>query len=265
MSMFKRIHIKREATNRNKQGPLIPWYDTQYLNSATPQYQPGEYWCDEYTGNWFQYVKADAALAQGQIVTRVPSILTGTYTAAGSTTSVINTNITTTVSEVGNFIYFTDTTGGGGTAALRQIKAHAIGVNTAFTVALQDLSVPGKPRDPDVLAALPTTNGSPVDIIRPHSVIVCTASLVPAGIALGTVTILNYTIIQVAGLGLALGVGTGTTTTVGVPAVPSAAGVLIGSAANAANLFLGSSVFIPAVTYAGTSKLIPVQFNCLGN
>ena len=262
MSQFKRIHIKPEALSRDKQGPFIPWYDSQFVNVATPKMNPGEYWCDDVNGNWYQCVRADAALAAGQLVTRPAASLTGTYTAAGSTVSVINTNITTTLSEVGNFIYFTDTAAGGGTPALRQIKAHAIGANTAFTVANIDFSNTSKGRDPDVLSVLPTTNGSAVNVIRPFSVIVCTAALVPCGVALGTVTSGNFTIIQIAGLAQVLAVGTGTALAAGVPCIPSAAGVVIGSAA--ANQFTAGVSLIPAALYAGSSQLFPIQMNCLG-
>jgi hypothetical protein len=114
---------------------------------------------------------------------------------------------------------------------------------------------------------LAATNGDVCVILRPYQVQVCTATTVPIGIALGTVTSGNYTIIQVAGLGMGLVDGDTTDVTINLPCSAGAGGVLFANAAAAAGVeaYRGNAIFLPRVANTGASALRPVEFNCLGN
>ena len=74
----------------------------------------------------------------------------------------------------------------------------------------------------------------------------------------------NYTIIQVAGLAAVQSVGNGVALVANVPAVGSAAGVIIGSAA--ANLYTGASLVLPQFANAAGPAvlLIPCYVNFTG-
>jgi len=251
------------GTGVKNQGPLFPLYDSTYINSSTPLAEVGTIWWTKGApgdagGNAFQYVKATAALARGQ-VTALAAATTGTVTSAGSTTSVINTNVTTTAvnSEVGNFIYFADI------AATRLIRANTSGANASFTVETADPNLATGAAGPNVLASVPG-NGSALTISRPYSRLVCTATLQPNGVALGTVTSGNYTIVQIAGIAECLAVGSVTATVFGVPAVTGAGGTVVGSAAAAANLYQNGGAIIPLHAWAGASQLVPCLVNFIG-
>lgn len=265
------------ATNVKEQGPLFPWYGSTYLNLADTSmlksgFELGQRWNTQGPpkdggGNSFQFVRARAALSRGQLVALNASI-TGTVTAAGSTVAVVNIAFTGTVtanSLVDRFIYFVDL------GATRRIKANTAGTNScAVSVALTDPTIASRPNDPDVLASVPS-NGSALSIVEPYSVRVCTDVLNPVGVALGTVTSGNSTIIQIGGLAEVLTVGSGVATVYGVPASPGAAGVITGFAGTAtaltgaaANLYSGGGNIIPLHAYASTSLLTPCMVNFTG-
>jgi hypothetical protein len=244
---------------------LWPWYESKYFNSATPLLDLGAEWDlvgppESGGGNSFMYVKAAAGVsfAAGQFVS-FATPAASTVTAAGSTVSTIvwAAGGLTVNAEVGNFIYIANTAAGGGGFTLRKIIANTA---TTITVSATDPSVASKPADRNVLEAVPT-NGDVAIIIRPYQVIVNTATTVPVGVALGTVTAGYYTIVQTKGLALGLGVGTGTALAVGVPATPAAAGVVIGTAA--ASTYSGTTI-IPQAAYAGASALQPLLINFKG-
>lgn len=252
------------STSTKEQGPLIPWYSSTYLNSASLANfdNLGTLWwikgpTADGGGNAFMCVKASAALAAGQLVAATAGT-TGTVTAAGSTVAKIITNITTTSvnDEVDNWIFFENG------ASLRRIKGNTAGANATFTVSIPDLNIATAPNDPDKLSAVPA-NGSAITVFRDYSVRVCTGSLVPLGVAMGTVTAGNYTLIQVAGLAQILTVGSGTATVFGVPGAPSTAGVAIGSAG--ANQYLQGGSLVAMHAFAGSSQLCPWMINFTGS
>jgi hypothetical protein len=244
---------------------LWPWYESKYFNSATPLIDLGAEWdlvgpASAGGGNSFMYVKAAAGVsfAAGQFVSfATPSA--STVTAAGSSvhTIVWAAGGLTSNAEVGNYLYIANTTAGGGGFTLRRIISNT---TTTITFSTVDPNVASKPQDQNALEAVPT-NGDVAIIIRPYQVIVNTATTVPCGVALGTVTAGYYTIIQTKGLALGLGVGSGTALAVGVPATPAAAGVVIGSAA--ASQYSGTTI-LPQAAYAGASSLQPFLINFKG-
>lgn len=274
--MYRMHHFPAHLSTAKLAGATsYPWYSSAQYNSTTPLAPLGAFWelqgdTEVAGGNAFIYVKnVGGALSVGQAVAwRTPTA--GTFTLTGSTLQLIYTNITTTADETGQWLYCLSAATGG--PWLRKIKAAypvadptaKYGANTVFVISKKDPNSPSGAADIDAIPALPS-NGVAVAIIRPFQVIECTASLTPIGLALGTVADGNYTIIHVAGLGIGSAVGNGTALAVGKPAVPSAAGVLIGSAADAANLFTGGAKFVPLVATSAASALIPFEFNCIAN
>jgi hypothetical protein len=226
-------------------------------------------------GNAFMFVRARATLAIGQGVTyQTPT--TGTLTVPGSpvsTAAAITTNISNatagTNGEVGNFIYV-EPAATYATMQLRRIKANTNAVNGNFTVSLPDFLRPNLPNDQDVFDGFSVfANADPVRIIRPYNVIVNTATTVPVGIALGTVTSGNYTIIQVAGLASVLTKGDTANKGIvqGQPLVGGAAGVFQGQLDNAATEFVkygyGGNVTALYTSTAASLK-IPAYINFIG-
>jgi hypothetical protein len=267
----------------------ISWYvNTPYINMSTSVYTGvqqaigaslGDVWWlgggpAASGGNAFMFVRARAALAVGQLVT-LQAPTAGTLTIPGSpvsTSAAITTNISNatagTNGEVDNYIYV-NPAAGYTTTQLRRIKANTNAATGNFTVALQDFLRPNSPTDQDVFDGFSAfANADAVCVIRPYNVIVNTATTVPCGVALGTVTSGNYTIIQVAGLA---GVNS-TTATANVPAVGGAAGVITTAAgvgngtggAAAASLYGSGTMILPMITNAVAANIIPCMVNFTG-
>lgn len=256
-----------------------PWYDSTKYNSTTPLAALGAFWelqgdVSVGGGNSFIYVKnVGGALAQGEAVAwKAPTA--GTFTLTGSTVQKIYTNITTTQSEVGNWLYCLSAATGG--PWLRQIKRQFIaanaatetpgyGANTVFVVSEKDPNSPSGAADIDAIAALPS-NGVAVCIIRPFQIVKCTDVLQPIGVALGTVADGNYTIIHVSGMGLLDTVGNGANAgiVVGEPCAVDANGKFIGTNA-VAPINGGASSFKPLLASTAASAVVPFEFNCIGN
>ncbi len=244
---------------------LWPWYESKYYNSATPLMDLGAKWdlvgdVAAGGGNSFMYVKAASGVAftVGQLVS-FATPTASTVTAAGSTKGMIvwAAGGLTVNAEVGNFLYVANSTASGGGFTLRKILSNTA---TTITVSNTDFNVASKPLDPNAFEEIPT-NGDVAIIIRPYQVIVNTATTVPCGVALGTVTAGYYTIVQTKGLALCSTVGNGTATAVGKPAVGSAAGVVIGSAADAANLFTGPAIVAMSAYSSAGPGLTPFLVN----
>lgn len=243
------------------------YYDGADLNSTTPQMQLGQTWTDMNTGNTFQYVRPSAALAPGQFV-GAAAPTTGTATAAGSTTAAQVTNVTTTVSEAGNYLWFLDAVGiylsvtTPFKQSLRQIKSNTIGANATFTLSVRGSIFGNNQLDPDVLPSVPA-NGSALCLIRPFRVIVATASVAPIGVSLAEVTSGNYTIIQIGGLAMVQANNVVAATAVNVPGVMQAAGVFSG--ASAASNTMGAAGVLPLLAFnSATTSLIPAYVNFAG-
>jgi hypothetical protein len=222
-------------------------------------------------GNAFVFAKATVGLTLGQLVSvALPTTGTATVPGAGTaaspltTTASITTNINNAATvavngDVDNWIFVNAT--GATLPQLRRIKYNSSSATSFYKVSLPDYLRPTSPSDADVFDTV-ATNADPLCIIRPWNLIVNTATTVPVGVALGTVTAGNYTVIQVAGLASVLGVGTGTALVVNVPAVGAAAGVMIGTAA--ANLYVGASLILPQLASVAASALMPAYVNFTG-
>jgi hypothetical protein len=160
---------------------------------------------------------------------------------------------------VDNFIYV-NPAAGYTTTQTRRIKANDASGTGNFTVSLPDFLRPNSPLDQDIFDGFAAfANADAVCVLRPYHVIVNTATTVPVGIALGTVTSGNYTIIQVAGLA---GVKS-TTATANVPVVGAAAGVVV-TGAGAANAYMGAGNMLPMITNAVANNIIPCMVNFTG-
>jgi hypothetical protein len=268
----------------------IPWYGgTPYINMSTAVYSGvqqaigaslGDIWWlgggpEASGGNAFMFVRARAALAIGQLVTfQTPT--TGQLTVPGlpvSTAASITTNVSNAAAgvngEVGNYI-FVSPAATYATIQLRRIKANTAAVTGNFTVAQTDFLRPNNPTDQDVFDGFSVfANADPLSIIRPYNVIVNTASTVPVGVALGTVTSGNYTIIQVAGLCPVLTKGDTANKGIvtGQPLVGGAAGVAQGQLDNAATEYvkygLGSNI-TALYTSTAASLILPCYVNFTG-
>jgi len=218
-------------------------------------------------GNAFMFVKATAGLTLGQLVA-ASATTTGTVTnnAAQSTVASVLTNINNaatvaTNGDVDNWIWVTAT--GAALPQLRRIKSNTSSTTARYDVAKIDPLRPNSPTDQDVFDTL-ATNGDACSIIRPYNVLVCTATLTPIGVALGTVTSGNYTVVQVAGLAAVTSVGNGNALVVNQPAIPTAGGAIKGSAAAAANLYTGASCVLPQLASSAASLIIPAYVNFTG-
>ena len=260
-------------------GNFFPWYASPYLDITAANYagiqaglglSPGDFWWNNGTqegceGNAFMFVKANAGLTIGQLVA-MDAPQTGTYTAAGSTASTTITNITEAQGvngDVNNYLSGIFT--GQAVPQIRRIKGNTNGANAQFKISLPDYLRPNLPNDLDVWTTTPT-NGDQLCVIRPFNVRVCTASLQPIGVALGTVTSGSYTIIQVAGLAGVSAVGNSLANVAMVPGAPGAAGVLTGQPANysAAQIFTQGTAIVPLIANSAASAFIPCMVNFIG-
>lgn len=223
--------------------------------------------------NAFMFAKATVSLSLGQLVAvALPTTGTATVPGAGTaaspltSTASITTNINNAATvavngDVDNWFWVTST--GATLPQLRRIKANSSSTTSFYQVALKDFLRPNSPTDADVLDTIPT-NGDAVRIIRPWNLIVNTATTVPVGVALGTVTAGNFTIIQVAGLAPILTDGT-VNTVVNVPAVGIAGGLIGGFAGTAtaltgtaANQFSGAGLILPQLAKTGNAAADPL-------
>jgi hypothetical protein len=270
MSLWKFISADRLPTGVQLQTSVFPWYGAPYIDqtvaSGGPLVEPGSRWIDETTGNSFMVVKAAAGLTIGQVVA-LQTPATDTVTAAGSTTSVINltTGALTVNAEVGNYVFFANLASSTVIAA-RRIKANAA---ASLTVAITSSLIGNNQPDADVLPSVPA-NGSAVSIIRPWTVVVGTASLVPVGVALGTVTSGSFTIIQVGGLAMVEGSNSLANLVAGTPAAVTAAGIISGMIAQVTatplvDLYGQGLNITPLASYASAGPvLIPCYLNTTG-
>jgi hypothetical protein len=267
----------------------VTWYyGTPYINMTPAVYTDvqaatglslGDIWwlgdgAQASGGNAFVFAKATVGLTLGQLVAvALPTTGTATVPGAGTaaspltTTASITTNINNAATvavngDVNNWIFVQAT--GATLPQLRRIKYNSSSTTAFYKVALPDTMRPNSPTDQDVFDTL-ATNGDAVSIIRPWNLIVNTATTVPVGVALGTVTAGNYTIIQVAGLACVASDGNVVDIVVNQPGVGMAGGLMTGSAAAAANLYTGASLMLPQVGLTAAGPVfIPTFVNFTG-
>ena len=170
----------------------------------------GQNMVDRY-GHEYLYVRAQAALTIGQVVTLAADPAEGAVQAPDTVADnihVVKTNITGILAndEVGNFIHFGNTTGSIGDLKLVLANTATVGGFTYFTISIKNLFTGrGNQYDANAPAAAYAAAGSEVSLIRPYQVGVCGLNGTAGGVAMGTVTSGNNTLIQYAGLALCSG------------------------------------------------------------
>jgi len=201
------------------------------VNEATQQMELGSLRMDEF-GNLYRYIKANEALAIGQIVTSVPfaawdtTIVIDGAVASGDTTIHVDTN--TSVITVNQFAgyYIKQATAASKGMALR-IKSHpAIGASSEMDVVVEKASA-------EVIS-----DGVALNIFNPYLMELVDADTEQIlGVALGTITSAYYGWVQVAGFVEVVEVGHSTSAAIVLdePLVPVAAnpGAVQGMAGNA--------------------------------
>lgn len=217
-------------------------------------------------GNHFIYVRATAALAVGQVVSLAANPAAGVVAATDTVADnihVIATTVTAATgknSEVGNFLALQNSTGS--LTFLKYIKGNTGGANAYFTISektifigLGGATAATARYDGDALPAAFTQSGSTVQLIRPYHVKVGAATETAYGVAMGTVTSGNNTIVQTTGLASVLGVA-GTTFTDNALVYLKTAGAV--SVTAGTDTIVGQS----KTTYAGANAIVvPVWLN----
>ncbi len=282
---------------------ITPYVGTPYINMTLAQFQTvqqaigarlGSTWSlgggsSALGGNAFEFVRngsdADPGvdLALGEIVKlRLPTttvddrggaastVVTGAGTAVSptTTTAVVTTNIQNSAfmlpvgvnEDVDNWLWIKSAAAT--LPQFRRIKKNSSSTTSFYTVALPDYTRPNSATDADVYDNTPL-NTEACSIIRPFDVVQCDATSQPYGIALGTVTAGNYTIIQKRGLACVAVDGSGLNAglVVGQPAVPIAAGLAAGNNA-AASLYTQGTMILPLIaTTGGAGTFIPAYVN----
>jgi hypothetical protein len=242
------------------------------INDAPAQLVPsapgqlGDVVIDKF-GNLYVYVRAGAALAVGQVCKNLAPT-TGTVSATGSggdNLAVINTNITTTVdeSQVVAFLSNNSVTNPG----IRLIKGHlgnVVGANTQFVISKKQPFFGIGAFDGDKLTVA-WVNTDPIAIVRPYTVDVCgVAPDQPVGVALGTVTSGNRTLIQVSGVARANAVGSTDALVAGSLVIPIASGSVKGPlTAGITAAEVAAAVGIARQAYAGAVALQTIQLHNL--
>ena len=226
-----------------------------------------------YENSVLQVVRARAALAKGDWVklnyggaTRL-----GTVAAAPLTKAVIASSFNLAAGELENpekaIPSWAFITSGTGIGQRRRIKRNTASTDTpanAITVSDPDFSVPAYSTAilaPDAFGTLCVV-GDGLSLIAPWEVIPTAAALdLPQGVALGTATSGNYTVILICGLALAKLVGSTDAAVAGAPIVISGtAGVAAGrvttpGSATIAMQQAGAEVGVSIDAYSGATAL----------
>ncbi len=277
MGLFNHQKINYTSPASAQGGPgvskSLTWYvGTPYIDMTLAQMnalglKPGDTWWvggnpGVAGGNCFKVVKAIAALSLGQLVAMADPALSVVAAAPAPTTAAFGWNAggLTVNAEVGNFVWVSSAA-----ATLPQCREIKANTATLLTVAQADYLRPNLPTSADVFDNVPVA-AEVSAIIRPYNVKVCTATDNPTGVALGTVTINNYTVVQVAGLAFVqvdADGGGATAIVMGVQASPTAAGCAVGSAG--VTLYNGGLALTPLLaSTAAAGTLIPFYVNFIG-
>jgi len=286
--MYRWINQDRLPSSFLQQLATFPWYDSSQINDSTPRIQPGTAWYDADTGNAFAYVKANAALAAGQIVSwLVPG--TGSSVAAPTGNDVFGNaadnkfaiSLTggslalTTNNEVGNWLWIPNLQAAPG-PTLRKIKGNTSGNTPNITIAVRDQATTLNQYDADAFATALTSGATYLlSLIRPRQVQVCAGATPPCGVALGTVTATYYTIIQIAGLALCQADGaTNGAIVAGQPATVQSSGCVAALlqltastqiTALSTNFAVAGGGLIEPLVLFSTSSSVPFQIPCYVN
>ena len=290
MGMFDfALQSARKPTAPVAQGPVIQpsfavgstfvWYDNTFNQDPNTKYptitaELGAVWFEEDNGgygvmNGFQYIKTEATLACGQLVAGSAGVADTAVT--GSSTSVVKcgTGGAAITGDIGSLLYIEN---GGVNPQLRVIKTAVnsggtylgtVYTNGAYVVSVRDLNTTSTQLDADILPYIPT-NTTNIQVLRPFNRIICTASLVPLGVALGAVTytVNPFTVVQVAGIAMIQ--STTGAHVVGVPMIPAASGQ-VDSTIGTGSIYSGPSIYaLDSFTPGGAGNLYPFAVNFLG-
>ena len=204
----------------------------------------------------------DAGGAASTAITGAGSAVSPTTTTAAVTTNISNSTWAIPVPVNGDDDNWVFVTSAAATLPqLRRIKKNSSSTTSFYTVALPDFMRPNSATDKDVFDNIPV-NAEPISIIRPYNVVQCAGTSPPVGVALGTVTAGNYTIIQVRGLAAVRVDGSGLNAglVVNQPAIAIAAGVAAGNNA-VASLYMGGGMILPQLATTAASGFIPAFVN----
>lgn len=258
-----------EVSQASTGGPSFPEYAN--VNESPTQTLPnsplrlGQYLGDKF-GNIFQMVRARTALAVGKVVKLAANVAGTAITAdaTGDGLHVIKTDLAglTKNSEVGNLFLIAG-------QIPRVIKANtATAAGVAYiTVSDKNFGLGISQYDGDAYASV-IANATVVHVARLYSVGEAGVGDTPFGVALGTVTDGNVTLVQVAGVGSVSSVGTTDALTQGGIVVTAATGDVKGTlaVATAASAIAEakSIVGVARFPHAGAAALVAVQLLMFG-
>lgn len=208
-------------------------------------------------GFLYLYVHTTGALAVGEVCTFSANVTEGAIQAPDTVADNIHV-LTTDLAgisegvEIGNFLHIGNTTGSIGDLKVIKDNTATVGGTTYFTISRKQIFQGRGGYDGDAPAAAYAAAGSEVSLIRPYRVVRAVEANEPVGIAMGTVTSGNCTLIQIEGLAQVSGVA-GTTFVDNALVYTKAAGQV--SVTAGTGLIVGRS----KSAYAGAnSVLVPV-------
>lgn len=256
-----------EYAQESTGGPRFPVYpnindEPSAYNTPSDGVAPlelGQMMTDRY-GHHYLYVRAQAGLSRGQCVTLAANPAEGAVQAADATADnihVIKTNFAALVAnaEVGNFLSVSNTTGSIADLKLIYGNTATSGGVSYITISRMQYFIGRGGYDGNAPAAAYAAAGSELSLIRPYQVGVCGNDGECFGVAMGTVTAGNNTIVQITGLAMVLGVA-GTTFTDNALVYTQAAGEVSVTAAAIAGVAV---VGLSKSAYAGANSIpVPV-------
>lgn len=207
----------------------------------------------------------DAGGAASTVITGAGSAASPTTTTAVVTTDIQNSAFTIPVpvnGDVDNWLWVTSAAAT--LPQLRRIKYNSSSTTSFYKVSLPDWMRPAGPNDQDVFDNTPL-NAEACSIIRPFDVVQADGTQPPIGVALGTVTAGNYTVIQIRGLACVLvdGSGLNADITVNEPAVSIAGGLAAGNNA-LPSLLMGGGMILPQIATSAAGVFVPAYVNFMG-
>lgn len=258
----KKIHQNPFPGEGLSQGPIIPWYPSQFTNAPksagqSPALEVDETWPEAGVGNQFKFGHLDEVTPGNPAVISAGALLTlslpGTDTVSSSLQDaasglyygvVLVTGGLTANKEIGNYIYFLDL------GIMRKIKGNTT-TNVIFS--LKDTTNGPNNLDSDAITGAPA-GSSNVCIIRPGHVKVNATPGVPVGVLVNDATEGTDIVYQTEGLAMVVGNNSGAALVAGTPAIPAAAGIIEGGTAPNG---LGDYLIIPLIAYDGANIRVP--------
>lgn len=244
------------------QGPIIPWYPSQFTTNPksagqSPALELDEQWPQIGVGNKFAFGHLDISGQTASIISAGACLTIaapGTDTVSASLTDAVTGQIygitlvtgnLTPNAEVGNYLYMVNL------GVMKKIKA-----NTATNVifSLKDTTNGPNAYDSDAINAGPA-GSSAVSIIRPGHVVVNATPGIFVGWLVNDALEGSDIVYQTKGLGLLIGNNSGDALVAGTPGVVVAGGIIAGGTPT--TVLMGDGFIIPLESYDGANTLIP--------